>query len=191
MTSHDASLPDIAETLLQFDKVLASDVKASQQRNPFGDLFGVFQMAALHLGLSDVPRGGTHRLGATVEEMASAFGLIVREVALYGDWWNHDIGTAIGLQTDLGLPVLMRSNLKRGGMEFCKPGQGGEFHPLTQESALELQSTVHVLHPALPFKSNVWECKKSECQNVNVKLEITRATAGPCTRSYSCSSADY
>lgn len=150
MTSHEASLPGIDETLVQFDKVLASDVKSSNRPHPFGDLFAVCQMAAVQFGLPDVPSGGTHRLGASLDELATAFGLIVREVSLPGDWWTHDIGTAICISTDSSPPLLLRSNLQRGGMEYCSPRQQGKFHAVTKELAADLPATAYALYPALP-----------------------------------------
>jgi hypothetical protein len=108
MTTHDSSLPSIDDTLLQFEKILVSDAKAMDRSHPLGDTFAVCQMAAVLFGLPDVPKGGGHRMGATVEEVATSLGLVAREVDLQGDWWNHDLGVVIGVQTEGNLPILMR-----------------------------------------------------------------------------------
>ena len=150
MTTHDSTLPSIEETLLQFEAILDTDSKAMGRSHPLGETFAVCQMAAVLFGLPDVPRGGGHRMGATVDEVATSFGLVVREVALHGDWWNHDLGVVIGVLTEGNLPILMRSNVRRGAMEFCSPQQKDKFHRVTQEAALTLQPIAYVLYPTLP-----------------------------------------
>ncbi len=150
MTTHDSSLPSIDDTLLQFEKILVSDSKAADRSHPLGDTFAVCQMAAVLFGLPDVPKGGGHRMGATVEEVATSLGLVAREVDLQGDWWNHDLGVVIGVQTEGNLPILMRSNVKRGAMEFCSPNQKDKFHRVSEAAAMALQPTAYVLYPTLP-----------------------------------------
>ena len=75
-------------------------------------------------------------MGATVEEVATSLGLVAREVDLQGDWWNHDLGVVIGVQTEGNLPILMRSNVKRGAMEFCSPNQKDKFHRVSEAAAM-------------------------------------------------------
>ena len=150
MTTHDSSLPSIEETLRQFDAILDADPKAMGRSHPLGETFAVCQMAAVLFGLSEVPKGGGHRMGATVDEVAASFGLIVREVALHGEWWKHDLGVVIGVLTDGNLPILMRSNVRRGAMEFCSPQQKDKYHRVSQAAALGLQPTAYVLYPTLP-----------------------------------------
>ena len=150
MTTHDSSLPSIDDTLRQFEKILVSDAKAMDRSHPLGDTFAVCQMAAVLFGLPEIPKGGGHRMGATVEEVATSLGLVAREVDLQGDWWNHDLGVVIGVQTEGNLPILMRSNVRRGGMEFCSPKQKDKFYRVSEEAALTLQPTAYVLYPTLP-----------------------------------------
>ena len=150
MTSHDSSLPSIEETLIQFEAILDSDTKEMSRSHPLGETFAVCQMAAVLFGLPEVPKGGGHRMGATVDEVATSFGLVVREVALHGDWWNHDLGVVIGVLTEGNLPILMRSNVRRGAMEFCSPKQKDSLQRVSQEAASTLQPTAYVLYPTLP-----------------------------------------
>ena len=150
MTTHDSSLPSIEETLIQFEAILDSDTKAMSRSHPLGETFAVCQMAAVLFGLPEVPKGGGHRMGATVDEVATSFGLVVREVALHGDWWNHDLGVVIGVLTEGNLPILMRSNVRRGAMEFCSPKQKDRFQRVSQEAASTLQPAAYVLYPTLP-----------------------------------------
>ena len=150
MTTHESTLPSIEETLIQFEAILDTDSRAMSRSHPLGETFAVCQMAAVLFGLSEVPKGGGHRMGATVDEVATSFGLVVREVALHGEWWNHDLGVVIGVLTDGNLPILMRSNVRRGAMEFCSPQQKDKFERVSQEAALALQPTAYVLYPTLP-----------------------------------------
>ncbi len=150
MTSHDSSLPSIEETLIEFEAVLDAGATASGRKHPLGETFAVCQMAAVLFGLPDVPKGGGHRMGATVEDVAASFGLVVREVALHGEWWHHDLGVLIGVQTEGNLPILMRSNVRRGAMEFCSPQHQDKFDPVSRDAALALQPTAYVLYPTLP-----------------------------------------
>lgn len=150
MTSHDSSLPSIEETLIQFEAILDTDATPLRKINPLGETFAACQMAAVIFGLPEIPKGGDHRMGATIEEVATSFGLVAREVALQGDWWNHDLGVVIGVLKEGNLPILMRSNVRRGAMEFCKPQQKDQFERVSREKALSLDQTAYALYPTLP-----------------------------------------
>lgn len=149
-TRQPSTLPSLDETLQQFDQLLETDVRVSTRPHPQGETFAACQAAAKLLGLSGAAVRGSAGPDASLAEVATAMGLVAREIALTGTWWTHDHGVLLAREADSGRPVLLRSARGTSAMAVSGPGPLGRFRPLTREAAERLAPQAVALHPTLP-----------------------------------------
>ena len=150
MKNNNLDLPDLHETLAQFDELLVTDHKVSRRPHPMGDIYAACQRAARLLGLPGNPVRTNVGVDATVAETANALGMSARTVSLTGHWWKQDLGLILVKEISSDKYFLLRSSHKRVPMAYTGPGHWGKYYALSREFATGLENHAIVLSPLLP-----------------------------------------